>query len=417
MARDEEDEEEEKEDGRVDEFPWHLGLFDAHCHPTDTFSSITNIPMMKAKALTIMASRGQDQHLVAKFADAHGLTVSMMSTLLKGATAMGVPCQIVPSFGWHPWFSHQIYDDSISHSLERAEGIQKSDHYKAVIIPSPSDSEFLRKLPDPRPLSEFIAQTRSYLEKYPFALVGEIGVDRSFRIPESSFEVKRDETGSSLTPGGREGKRLTPYRVHMDHQKKILTAQLHLAGELSRPVSVHGVAAHGALFETLQETWRGHEKMVISKRVRKRRASAAQSHPDEDDNGPKDEVLNARVAKPFPPRICLHSYSGPPGPLKQYLHPSVPATIFFSFSELVNFSSSVSSKAIDVIKEIPDDRLLAESDLHCAGERMDDLLERVVRKICQIKKWSLEKGIRQLASNWAYFVFGENASEEKDSKA
>lgn len=410
------EDQDQDEDGRVDEFPWHLGLFDAHCHPTDTASSITSIPMMKAKALTIMASRQQDQHLVANFADAHGLTGSMVSNLLKDDTGKGVQCQIIPSFGWHPWFSHQIYDDRVSHPPESAGGIHKLDHYKAVIIPSPSDSEFLRTLPDPRPLSEFIAQTRLYLEKYPFALVGEIGIDRSFRIPENSSEVNRDETESALTPGGREGKPLTPYRVHMDHQRKILTAQLHLAGELSRPVSVHGVAAHGILFDTLKATWRGHEKLVISKRVRKRRANAPHSHPNEDENGSKDEVLDARVAKPFPPRICLHSYSGPPGPLKQYLHPSVPATIFFSFSELVNFSSSVSSKAIDVIKEIPDDRLLAESDLHCAGERMDDLLERVVRKICQIKKWPLERGIKQLASNWVHFVFGEYSVEEKDSK-
>ncbi|MCJ1465550.1 hypothetical protein MMC07_004168 [Pseudocyphellaria aurata] len=360
-----------------------------------------------------MASRAQDQGLVAQFADAHGLTSSMLSKLLKRDTATGVQCQIVPSFGWHPWFSHQIYDDSVSQSTERAEDVHKLDHYQAVLVPSPHDSDFLRKLPDPRPLSELIDQTRLYLEKYPFALVGEIGIDRSFRIPENSSDSNRDETESALTPGGREGKRLTPYRVHMDHQKKILTAQLQLAGELSRPVSVHGVAAHGALFETLQATWRGHEKVVVSKRIRKRTAHTY-SHPDEEENRSRDEVLDARVAKPFPPRICLHSYSGPPGPVKQYLHPSVPATIFFSFSKLVNFSSSVSSKAIDVIKEIPDDRLLAESDLHCAGERMDDLLERVVRTICQIKRWPLEKGIRQLASNWVHFIIGESSVEKSD---
>lgn len=385
---------EQEEDGREDEFPWHLGLFDAHCHPTDTVSSMTSIPMMKARALTIMASRAQDQHLVAKFADAHGLTGSMASNLLQGQ------CRIIPSFGWHPWFSHQIYDDSVS---SPSGGVHKLDHYRAVIIPSPTDSQFLRKLPDPRPLSEFIAQTRCYLEKYPFALVGEIGIDRAFRIPENSSE---EETGSALlTPGGREGKRLTAYRVRMDHQRKILTAQLHLAAELSRPVSVHGVAAHGALFDTLRETWRGHEKAVISKRVRKRQASAA--HSEEDENG----SLDAPAAKPFPPRICLHSYSGPAGPLAQYLHPSVPATVFFSFSELVNFPSSVSSKAIDVLQEIPDDRLLAESDFHCAGDRMDELLERVVRTICHVKQWPVEKGVRQLAANWRRFVFGEQAGD------
>lgn len=392
-----------------DKFPWQLGVFDAHCHPTDTSSSIKYIPMMKARVLTIMATRAQDQELVTQFADAHGVSKLSIAELLRMAeNCKERHCQIVPSFGWHPWFSHQIYDDSVVGAAEKTETMDKILHYKSIVIPPPSDIEFLRGLPDPRPLSHYIAQTRLYLEKYPFALVGEIGLDRAFRIPAHSPSLVGDETESNLTPGGREGKSLTPYRVHIDHQRRILTAQLNLAGELSRPVSVHGVAAHGILYETLRETWRGYEKKKPSKRARKRSANCAEARLDEDEIKSRDEVLDGPITRPFPPRICLHSYSGPPGPLKQYLHPSNPVAVFFSFSELVNFSS-LSSNAVNVIKEIPDDRLLVESDLHCAGERMDDLLERIVRLLCQIKKWPLEKGVRQLAHNWVQFVFGDHA--------
>lgn len=106
-------------------------------------------------------------------------------------------------------------------------------------------------------------------------------------------------------------------------------------------------------------------------------------------------------------RMCLHSYSGPPDTLRQYLDPSIPTVIFFSFSRLVNFSSPTSNKAIDVIKSVPADRILVESDLHAAGERMDDLLEDIIRTICEIKNWSLEAGVKQLGTNWLHYAFGK----------
>lgn len=384
-------------------FPWHLGVYDAHCHPTDTMSSLEEIPGMKAAALTIMATRAQDQDLVVRAAEKLGASGESLS--MDRGNDKATQCSIIPSFGWHPWFSHQVYDDLQEDIHDLSSERLKANHYKKVITPSPGDESFIQGLPDPRPLSGLLAQMREHLAKYPLALIGEIGLDRSFRIPESQDSHPiNNPVEPGLTPGGREGRRLSPFRVDMAHQRKILKAQLQLAGELQRAVSVHGVAAHGILFDTLQEIWKGHEKEVVSKRVRKRRGSVPAAHNHENQN--LDHRIQITRAKPFPPRICLHSFSGPPDQVKQYLNPNIPALIFFSFSQVINFSTA-STKAVDAMKAIPGDRILIESDLHCAGERMDGLLEEIARSVCTIKGWGLDEGVAKLADNWRHFALGQ----------
>lgn len=286
-------------EGERGPFPWELGIFDAHCHPTDTMDSIPYISSsMRARALTVMATRSQDQDLVAQVADEHGLTSRQAiasSPASNGQDPTQFPDKIIPAFGWHPWFSHQLYDDTLPQDQATCDPAspnlanEKLRHYNAVLTPSPrskNDDSFIDQLPDPQPLSGLLSQTRQYLEAHPLALVGEVGIDKAFRLPSPGVFVSDPET--SMTEGRRNGERLSPYRVNMDHQIRIMKAQLNLAGQIGRAVSVHGVQAHGVLYNAIKSTWKGHEKPVVTNRERKRIAEGvnedfSSSSEDEDD--------------------------------------------------------------------------------------------------------------------------------------
>ena len=282
---------------------------------------------------------------------------------------------------------------------------QKVAHYQDVLTPKSDDLDFLRSLPDPRPFGHFLGQTKTYLERHPLALVGEIGLDKPFRIPETWLPEQAESRDDALTPGGREGRKLSPYRVSMQHQKKVLIAQLHLAGGMGRAVSVHGVQAHGVVYETLASTWKGHEIRVPSKKERKKVDVQPASNSElQHGNG---SVSSPPDPKPYPPRVCLHSFSGPAETVKQYIAPTVPSEVFFSFSTTINaWSDNSDGKVEAAVRAVPSNRLLVESDLHTAGERIDHYLEEAVRKICRVKQWTLEEGVAQLGRNWRRFVFG-----------
>ena len=169
-------------------------------------------------------------------------------------------------------------------------------------------------------------------------------------------------------------------------------AHIKLAGELGRPVSVHGVQVHGILYDALTESWKGHEL-----KGRRSRDKEKKANPDADEE---------EAPKSYPPRICLHSFSGKSDAVKQYLKPSIPAKIFFSFCKANNLSFGAREKMEDAVKAVPDNRILVESDLHTAGERMDSELGEMYRVICEVKGWSLEQGVKQIAENHKEFIFG-----------
>lgn len=391
-------------------FPWHLAIFDAHCHPTDTMGALTtHLPSMRASVLAIMATRSQDQHLVADVA----------SRFRPGPPPFEAPsqsssCKVVPAFGWHPWFSHQLYDDTGPSTATYAPPPDGADaqalqdakrvHYRTVLTPPPEDDDFIASLPTPTSLASFISSTSDRLKAFPDAsLVGEIGIDRAFRLPRNWDPADTSSRDQELTPGGREGRLLSRHRVSMPHQQAVLRAQLRLAGEQGRPVSVHGVQAPGILYDTVSACWKGHERHIPSRRERRMVAPGAEDQDSDTDDAAREG------GKPYPPRICLHSYSGTVEVLGQWMNPTNPSHVYVSFSSAVNLSTEAGrAKFPDVVRAVPDDRVLVESDLHMAGPGMDAALDDMYRRVCEAKGWPLDEGVRTIAKNFEDFIFGKS---------
>lgn len=133
----------------------------------------------------------------------------------------------------------------------------KEEHYRSLLLPPSNadaslESEFnslLPHLPEPRPLKEIIAEVRSNLEDIPQAFVGEVGLDRSFRVPYDYHATPRE---------------LTSFGIPLQHQLAILEAQIDLAIELERNVSIHSVKSQQATVDLLQKMKKkvGDEKFL-----------------------------------------------------------------------------------------------------------------------------------------------------------
>ncbi|KAM6498682.1 TatD DNase family Scn1 [Amanita muscaria] len=185
-------------------------VVDVHCHPTD--ASVISHETLQNLRITIcaMATRQSDQLLVRDL-------------------ALQYPSKIIPCFGYHPWFSYSIAIRPFS---------SKEDHYKTLLLGESTDprlvesfERLLPHLPEPRLLTEIISELRAHFEAFPNAMLGEVGLDRSFRVPFDYFASPRE---------------LTPFTIPLEHQQVIVDAQIELAIDLGRNVSFHSVRSQEA---------------------------------------------------------------------------------------------------------------------------------------------------------------------------
>jgi len=269
--------------------------------------------------------------------------------------------------------------------------VSKDQHYRSLLLPG-SDSDQQEKqdayerllplLPEPIPLDVFITDLRTRLSNFDRALLGEVGVDRIFRIPFTD-DVAHDATGVA---------RLSPFTVPIEHQLALLEAQFAVAVDLRRNISLHSVKAPQItvdLFERMAKQYGDKWKAI---NIDLHSCTFSQ------------DVLKRLMVRLF---ILVHIFYSP---LSQKAHRNV----YCSLSTGIN-ANGRSDNYVKLIEACPDDRLLVESDfphLEQCEQRTWDMLVLVAR----VKGWRLETeweevvpengpgAARIMANNWQSFM-------------
>ncbi|GMM33172.1 putative endodeoxyribonuclease [Saccharomycopsis crataegensis] len=362
-----------------------------------------------------------------------------MELVLQLARSSASSQVIIPCIGVHPWYSHLFAaNGTVSHE----------DHYLGVIKSSESISpSFLQKLPAPVSFPSHMTRMEQQITKLlqdgsrKVVIVGEIGIDKLFRIPWSGFlgntEARYNKTGDNDKDNENNNSDtkilttvppLSPYRVSMDHQLYIFKEQLALAWRTQLPISVHCVKAHGLIYDTIMEFITSNKKHAPTTTI---------------------------------PAICLHSYTGSVDSAKRWVSKKTreklgkKTKVFFSFSKVLNCPDSDISEQgtgsdiskqiiasdtskpgtdsdaskpgtnsgslkncysksetefIKLVQMLPEDTILIETDLsidkYYNGTNQSQHscdLQAVLRQICNIKGWSLDQGTTVLNDNWNKF--------------
>ncbi|RIA94441.1 TatD family [Glomus cerebriforme] len=275
-----------------------------------------------------------------------GTRLEDLDVVSKLATDFQV--KVIPCFGFHPWFCHLL-------SLENEP--ESKFHYQTILKdigpkdPSRSNylEEFIDTLPLPKPFNVWYSKLENLFETYPNSLLGEVGLDKTFRL--------RDQ----------QSKKLSQVQTTMQHQTVIFEKQLDLAAKYKRAVSMHCVQSTGAITQ------------LLDRRINKQ--------------------------EPLPPRICLHSFGGSVDTIKfltkqKKKKEGISVDIYFSFSFVINDKYD---RLPDLIRAVPEDRLLIETDYH-SPFGLDDYMAMIIKLVSEAKEWTEAMTVEKTRKNFVKFI-------------
>lgn len=251
-----------------------VALTDSHCHAGASELAASSAGCVKAKMLVTGTNEGD-----------WGTVLQACSQARRG----------VPAFGLHPWYAHNAVEG-------------------------------------------WVDRLRDLLLQHPCALVGEVGLDKCFRVKESK-------------------------KCEYQLQQEAFAAQLQLAHELGRPMSVHCVQSWGKTLEHLERAAKKGE---------------------------------------LPPALAMHSWGGPPewvAQLRKAVEPQCP--LYFGFSDAVNYRGGEKGRSERLeanLRAVADDRLLLESDLD-APEYIDQYMATICNVVAKAKGWSFQQVAEVTAQN------------------
>lgn len=291
-----------------------IDRYDSHCHfsPRITEEVFTKevVPhlMNQEWPINLMMTNHIDEPLVTTLVDMNP--------------------NVMANVGIHPWFTHLYTFEA---------DISKEDHYHKVLEKYSKNwkydhpiTEFTRFLPDPIPIHATLKRFKATLLGCSFVNVGEIGIDKSARVPRCGF-LGNTETGDIAG--------LSNYKVSMEHQLRVLLAILDIVAEVGvKSVSIHCVNAHGILYDVLKP-------LNFANKI---------------------------------PRIVMHSYSGSVEMAKMLLKLKN-VDIWFGLSDYVNLGRSNIREIVFCTRE----KLLVETDLgvDTMGESHGKTIDLVVAKL------------------------------------
>ncbi|OUM53746.1 hypothetical protein BVG19_g3059 [[Candida] boidinii] len=336
-------------------------LYDAHCHLS---------PFFKDESVQKINKVLKDNYGKRLYVDENEIipipTINLMSTTqwdiqFVNRISLENPSIVQPCFGIHPWYSHLFTMEDYSKEAigcQLSETEIKTKHYSKIFTcmkkgkneERDSDSLpdlLLDHLPVPKNLYELIKDIELIIEEnirnkqdYEF-MIGEIGLDKLFRIPWNGYLGNENEGLINPDSKFNSNSKFSNYQVSIDHQVIIYKEFLKMAIKYNKPVSIHCVKAHGILFD-------------ITKSMIK--------------------IKDSKCTK-----LCLHSYSGSIDQAKSWLK-LYKKNIFFSISEILNIKGgtrkvkeigkeeddgnedTVDSKCIELLKFLPFENILIETD-------------------------------------------------------